>query len=487
MTSSEDRSSATGVRRELTARQKRIRLGLAGLLLLAGLVVLVARPGGFPLLGSGTAAPQQPGEDAANAHDYSAWILTPSAGYQRVATYTGTIRSANRTMVAFQLPGLVREILVEEGTPVSAGQPLARLDTRRLEAQRDALTGQLNQAEARLAEMEQGPRAETIEAARSTVSDLTHQCQAARLRLERSEMLRETNAIPQQEYEQELYRVLGLEARQATARSQLDELLAGTRPEQITAQQARVRSIEAEREAVQIQLADSQLTAPFGGTVVRRWIDPGSVVDAGTPVLELIDHQNLEVHVGVPSDAHRGLHPGQEILVQAGEKPIPARLRTVLPAIDSASQTRRAVFDLEGFAEAPPTVVEGQLARVQWNQQVLGEGFWVPVAALSGDHSGLWSCLTVEPVNGQIAPGTSRTGVARKQSVEVLYQRGDWVFVRGTLQAGQWLIADGLQRVVPGQRITARPDPALQSPETPAPASKPTRAVPEGPGTGERP
>ena len=99
--------------------------------------------------------------------------------------------------------------------------------------------------------------------------------------------------------------------------------------------------------------------------------------------------------------------------------------------------------------DAPVQLLTGQLARVQLVQQVAEPGFWIPRLALTADHSGLWSCFIVE--------GDQATGKVRKHSVEVLHQRDDWVFVRGTLRDGQRLISDGTHRVVPGQSVRVQP------------------------------
>ena len=136
-----------------------------------------------------------------------------------------------------------------------------------------------------------------------------------------------------------------------------------------------------------------------------------------------------------------------------------ARLRTVLAAIDPATQTRRAIYEVDMPAVSdtgtspPPPVVDGQLVQLQLTEFVAEPGFWVPASAITSDHRGLWSCLTLEAELNSAAD-TSCEGIVRKQSVEVLHQHQDWLYVRGTLRDGQILVADGLHRLVPGQRIT---------------------------------
>ncbi len=477
MTASSANSPASPLEQKMTSRQKQIRVAtvLVPVLVVAGLGI--ARFSGALVWPDDSDPVPSSAESVAGTVEpdlLSALVVREVPGYGRTLTYSGTVRSAHHTEVAFPRGGLVTRVLVEEGQSVSPGQPLAELDSRHLQAQFDALTAKLDQARARLAEMRKGPRMQTIAAARASVDDLTQQLNAARLRLDRSRKLLETSAIADQEYERELYTARGLEARLQTAQSQLDELLAGTRKEQVTAQQALLKSIESDQQVVQYQLDDCLLTAPFAGMIVDRMIDPGAVVDTGEAVVELIDHLNLELHVGIPRENGGRWQPGQACTVLAGESSVPAVLRTVLPTVDSATQTRRAIFELDCESLPGDLLVEGQLAQIRLMEPVTEPGFWVPASAITSDHSGLWSCLTLDTGGDPLEPGTSEqpaasgqsppTGLARKQSIEVLHHREGWLFVRGTLADGQLLLTDGLQRVVPGQQAAARIDPNPEYP-----------------------
>lgn len=402
--------------------------------------------------------------DSVTPKIFEAVITRQLPGYERQHSYSGTVRTALRTSASFQRNGLITRIFVDDGQQVSEGQPLAELDKRHLTAQRMMLDARLDQARALLAELRKGPRAETIAAAIAVVEDLTQQYQGSKLKQERSETLVQSNSISQQDYEQQLYETRALEARLKNAQSQLDELQAGTRVETIEAQESLTRSIESELQAIQYQLDDCLLTAPFSGMVVARMVDPGAVVSAGTPVLELIDPRHLEVHIGIPRGIAERVHPGQTYTVHVGPHVASATLRAVLPELDSTTQTRRAVFDLPIGSEKPAKFVDGQLAQIDLPDYVDDPGFWIPATSITSDHSGLWSCLTLEPFIEADQPDKqdfndrSRDieGTARKQSVEVLHQVDNRLFVRGTLKDRQILISSGIHRLVAGQTIVAR-------------------------------
>lgn len=73
------------------------------------------------------------------------------------------------------------------------------------------------------------------------------------------------------------------------AQAQLDLLSAGARTETIAAAEADVAAAQAGLEQARAALADTELRAPFGGTVAGLEIQAGEQITAGTPVVQLGD------------------------------------------------------------------------------------------------------------------------------------------------------------------------------------------------------
>lgn len=369
--------------------------------------------------------------------------------YLREDIHTGSVKTRQQTMVAFQRPGLVQSLLCDEGQRVTSGQELAVMDNRHLLAEQQSIEAKLAQAQSVLRELNKGPRAEVIQAARSMVDDLNAQLDAQEMRLNRSERLLNSNSIAQQDYERELFAKQGLAARRDASQSQLDELLAGTRIEQIDAQQSMIKSLEAEQRRIQYNLDDCIVRAPFDGIIVSRFIDSGAVVIAGAPVYELIDDKNLEIHLGVPQDLTEQLQAGNVYRVTAGDTIVEGRLRAVLPQLDAATRTYKAILDISLEPEQHSSLAAGQLATVELIEEVAEPGFWIPSLALTADHSGLWCCYTA-------TKDSAGNTIAVKQAVEILHMRDEFVFVRGTLLDGQILIRGGVPRVVAGQQVRVK-------------------------------
>jgi len=358
--------------------------------------------------------------------------------------YVGEIVAGRSSSLGFEADGTVVAILVDEGDAALAGQPLARLDTRSLQTQRQQLVAQKDQAMAVLNELRNGPRQQDIAAARAAVADLEQQVSLSRLQQGRREELYGRGAISREELDQQTFGTGSLDNRLAQAQSQLDQLLAGTRPEQIEAQAAQVRQLEANIQAIDVDISKAMITAPFTGRVSQRLVDEGVVVSGGQTVLELIEESTVEARIGVPADRVDGLSIGSQHSLEVGQGTYTATVTALLPELEATSRTVTAV--LRVATDTPITV--GQTARLALADTQQAEGFWVPSTALVAGEQGLWAMYVAAP-----DPGQDGTRAIARRHVEVVYTEGDRVLVRGMVQPGDQVISSGTHRVVPGQAV----------------------------------
>jgi HlyD family secretion protein len=97
---------------------------------------------------------------------------------------SGTVAAAQMLDLSFQLSGTVAEVLVAEGDTVTAGQPLARLDSRDLEVQVASAQAALDSARARLAQTAEGNATpEQIAASKASVASAQAQLRSAQAQL----------------------------------------------------------------------------------------------------------------------------------------------------------------------------------------------------------------------------------------------------------------------------------------------------------------
>lgn len=368
----------------------------------------------------------------------------PSDGYEVRRAYLGRVESDQTTRLGFERADRLVRVSVDEGFRVRAGQELARLETTTLETREAALAATLAEAKATLAELVAGPRAEDIARARAAVTRAQADAALAGATAERTaRAFREGAVSDQQHDEARLAREAALAAVTAEEET-LRRLEAGTRPERIAAQRARVQAIEARQRELAVEREDSVLRAPFDATVVRRFLDPGAVVAPGEPVVELLQTDHLRLRIGVPRDLADALRTGVAHDVTIAGRPARARLIQVLPSRAERSRTVDTIFDPGTLT---PTPRSGDLATLELERLVPTPGCWLPLSALVESRRGLWACWVVDAMD---ADGSRRV---RRRELRVVYTEATRAYVSGALEPGDLVVVDGVHRLAPGQAV----------------------------------
>ncbi len=375
--------------------------------------------------------------------------VAPATSWPRVRTFTGVIRARRTADLSFPRLERLIELLVDEGDKVATGQVLARLDTTELDAQRREVQAQLEAAVAELHELENGPREQTIDAARAEVAELESMLQLAEARQQRKSQLVEKRVVSVEDFDTSRFTEAASRARLLAARHRLAELEAGTRAEQLAAQRAELRRLEGTLARLEAQREDSELNAPFAGTIGRRYLDEGAVPQPGTPVLRLVETGVLESVIGVPNERMDAFTSQCRVTLSVGDRLLDAELAAVLPELDDATRTRKLVFRLN---ESANDLAPGQLVRLEVAEPVEQDGFWVPVSTLVRSGRGLWSVYRLSESEDGLG------WVSERCDVEILLSEADRALVRGTLQSGDQVIASGTHRIVNGQSVQVSSD-----------------------------
>ncbi len=359
--------------------------------------------------------------------------------------FTGVVKPRRASQVGFNRIGVIDEILVERGDRVESDTVLARLNTNLLSANLKAVQAQYRAAEARLSELVAGPRAQTIESARAQVASAKAELELAKTSFERAERLVKVGAVSKQDHDNAKTQVAAKEEALRAVKNGLDELLEGTRSEQVMAQRAQLSELEASLEQLQVQLRESVLRTPFAAIVSERFVEPGAVAAPGSPAFRLIDAESPEVWIGVPPEFLSAVREEGAVALTIGNKSYPAKVKSVLPELDEATRTSKVIFQLE--ADPRDESLFGQVAKIELSRTIHQSGFWVPLSALSQGDQGLWALLTLEPIDG------CEEFILKRQEVEVVQIDSERVYVRGTVAPGTELVANGVRRLTPGQQV----------------------------------
>lgn len=258
------------------------------------------------------------------------WMLTRRNGGQD--RFSGTIE-ADDARVASRLGGRVVEWLAREGDEVTNGQPLVRLDAPEWTAQRAA-------AAARLAELETGPRPETIAAARAAWEALQADADYARRESRRSEELARSKTISDTERDNARARAQSLEQQVVAAEQRYRELAAGTRVEQLEQARAQLAEIDA-------QLAELVVRAPGACVLETQHAKPGDTAGPRAPLATVVFRHAPWVRVYVPEPRLGRVAVGQEATVKVDAFPRVAFTGVVVQINRQAEFTPRNVQTVE--------------------------------------------------------------------------------------------------------------------------------------------
>ncbi len=310
--------------------------------------------------------------------------------YTITQTHSGRVVNRRASALGFDRAGRIDAVLYDEGDRVAAGQVLARLDARELRSQHRQAAAEVRRIEAELA----FAHATTL----------------------RRNKLHEADQLAQQQLDEAVYSEDALQA-------------------QIEAARAAVENLD-------VRLDLSEIRASYDGVIDARYVDEGTVVGAGEPILRIVEDLALEVQMGVPPAEAAELEVGSRHTLVIDDHEYPAILQAVLPTVETDTRTVRVIFRLEAGTRQ---VRAGALARLRVESRVPGEGFWLPLEALAESRRGLWSAYVV-------TDDESGAHVDRRQ-VEVIHATANRVFVRGTLRSGEGVVAAGVHRLVPGMRV----------------------------------
>ena len=371
--------------------------------------------------------------------------VNPVTGYQESRRYTGNIVVKRSSEVGFEQSGKLVSLLVAEGQWVAQGTLIATLDANHLQVQKRELLALRAQATAQLRELEAGPRAETIAASQAKVRNLKEQLALAQAKFQRRRSLLEAGAISREQLEEFKTDVRAQKAEVDEAQSQVNELLAGTRPEQIALQKSVIDQYNAQIERIELDIGKSQLKAPYSGTIDQIHAHIGTVITSGQAIVRLVEDNSLEARIGIPAETAKQLPMGSSHRLKIGEQLVTGKVTSTLPQVDSTTRTVTVILNLNQTRGIRP----GQIVSLELSESIPLSGYWLPTEALVQGTRGLWSCYVL----GEPDANNSRLFSIKRKDVEVLSIEGDRLLVRGTLTPGDRVVIEGVHRLVSGQMV----------------------------------
>jgi HlyD family secretion protein len=228
---------------------------------------------------------------------------------------------AHESLVSFKVAGRIIALPVDEGMTMKTGDLLARLDSddyRQQVAVDEATTGVRDR---QLALGLAGSRVQEIEAARQSVIDAQADLDQKQKDFKRYDALYRLDEITGQTHDQAATAVTRAQATLERAQQIYNELVEGTRREELDVDRSNVRQAQQNLDMSRIRLSYTVLRAPFNGVVLVREAELGEVVSPGTPVVTMADLDHIWLRVYLPETDLSKVCWGQDVDVRTDTYP----------------------------------------------------------------------------------------------------------------------------------------------------------------------
>lgn len=248
------------------------------------------------------------------------WRTRPAEADPSALLASGTVEATD-AQLGFQVPGRLVEIGVREGDRVQAGQVLARLDPAESQARSAQAAAQVEAAQAQLLELQRGARREEVAQAEAALAAARDRQANAESDYQRNKILFEGGAVSRETLDNARLALDVARSQRTQASEQLQLIQKGPRQERVEAARAQVSQAEAALKAVEVNLDNLTLEAPFGGFVTVRNREPGEIVQAGSPVLTLMNPADRWVRIYVQEDRIGAVHLGDRAAISSDTFP----------------------------------------------------------------------------------------------------------------------------------------------------------------------
>jgi RND family efflux transporter MFP subunit len=259
----------------------------------------------------------------------------------------GRLEAYSQAQIFARVSGYIKDLKVDIGTPVKAGQLLAEIDAPDLDQQ-------IMQAEAE-------------------VTTAKANLELARQTLDRGRSLITSGAVSQQSLDQR--------AADAASRHGL------------------LKSAQANLDRLRVLEKYKSITAPFDGLVTARNTDLGALINAGaagSPLFVVSDTSRLRVYVNVPQNYAPSVRVGTQAALVVPEYPqrsFTATVEASSQSVDAASGTTRILLIVDNAAGS---LMTGAFANVRLELPGAEKAINVPASALIFDQDGL-NVATIGP------------------------------------------------------------------------------------------
>ncbi len=377
-------------------------------------------------------------------------------------TFVGTLEPTRRSVIGSAVEERIQQVMVEEGDYVDIAasesmSPLVKLQQDSADIAVAAAQVELELRKQALQELSATIPTE-IDSAKAEVARLDSQLQFAKKLYDRTQSL--ASSMSRREMEETFSQYNSATQASNVAKAELRRLEATKEIRLSIAQQNIIRQQAELQRSLDLQKNHS-VFAPFSGYVSRRMVEKGTWVSRGTPLIEIVQVNPIQLRIQVPQDYVAALQTSfdaataeqpllAEITVASADQPITGTVFRIIPDADSRTRSLPVIIRIEN----PTTNADGTgshllkpglLARANLQFGVGEKVVMVPKDALVL-NKGAASVYLIKPADNQSL-------VAKQLPVVPGTSNGNWIEVTGDLNAGDQIVVQGNERLRDGETV----------------------------------
>ena len=243
----------------------------------------------------------------------------------------GEVQSRTFDMAA-RVDGRIGQIVVARSQNVSQGDRLILIDNPELVAKEKQSEANLRVADAELARVKAGFRAETIAVRKAEVDRAAADLSLAQKTFDRTRQLVTSHDSPQSQYDKDSAALTLAERTLDQARFAYNEAVAGFTREDLNIALAKVDSAQADVDTLKALVNQMAVVAPADSQVFRIPVENGEFVLPGVPLITLVDLSDMWVQFDLREDLLRDLKPGSKFDVRVpalGDRIVTLEVRVI--------------------------------------------------------------------------------------------------------------------------------------------------------------
>jgi multidrug efflux pump subunit AcrA (membrane-fusion protein) len=359
--------------------------------------------------------------------------------------FIASVEPSVQTTVGAEVAGRVIALAVDEGQRVARDALLVRLDPVPREIQRREALAVVARAQEELDKLRRGSRPEEVAQREAEAAEQAALLERAQHDYQRARKLYDDQIISLAELQLRESEYRATRQRHQRTLEALRMARAGPRAEEIAQAAAELEAARARADRIADEIRRGSILAPVAAFVVRKRVDVGAWVQPGTPVVDLVALDPVQLTGPVGEREIRRVQPGQRATATLDAFPGRSFAGTVTAVVPVASAESRT-FPVKVTVANPEALLKaGMFARV--------------AVRTGGDRTGLFVPKdAVVRRAGQPFVFVVGSDTVRMVRVETGVEAAGLVEVRGDgLAAGQRAVTLGSELLQPGARVTVVP------------------------------